>query len=102
MEGEGTAADFAKVRQRGDTSEPEFIGGAAFVGRGGGEVREVRSGEEELVPEESRGIACESHGVGLPVDCSVETFYPSIVSGRIGGGCLVFDAEGVAPCGHGF
>ena len=96
------AANFAKVRQRGDMSKPEFIGGAAFVGRSGGEVREVRSGEEELVPEKSRGIACESHGAGLPVDRPVETFYPSIVSGRIGGGCLVFDAEGVAPCGHGF
>ena len=96
------AADFAKVRQGGDASEPEFIGGAALIGCGGSEIREVCSSEEAFVPEKSRGVACESHGTGLPVDRSVEAFYSSIVCRRIGGCRLVVDAEGAAPRGHGF
>ena len=102
MEGEGAAANFAEVRQGGDAPEPEFIGSAALVGRGGSEIREVRSSEEEFVPEKSRGVARESHGAGLPVDRPVETFSPSIVRRRIGGSRLVVDAEGAAPRGHGF
>lgn len=58
----------------------------------------VHNSKEELVPEGSRGIACELHGAGLPMDHSVEMFYPSLVCRSYRGGCLVVDTQGAAPC----
>ena len=97
MEREGPTADFAQVRQRGDAPKPEFVRGAAIIGRRSSEVHEVRSGKKEFVPEGSWSIACKAHGTRLPVNRSVEMLHSSILRGRIGGGGLVINAKGAAP-----